>query len=91
MLSCKTQYYTFVYENALLLGNDKYQVFKEKSLADVAKLEFHHPDSKEILHSNVLPCKVQSAANILTHDMFEKCLQSVWKQVAQKVRLWKIV
>ena len=54
MLSCKTQYYTFVYENALLLGNDKYQVFKEKSLADVAKLEFHHPDSKEILHSNVL-------------------------------------
>ena len=34
--------------------------------------------------------RVQSAANILTHYMFEKCL-CVWKQVAQKVRLWKIV
>ena len=35
--------------------------------------------------------QVQSAVKILTHDIFEKCLQSVWKQVAQKVRLWKIV
>ena len=36
VLSCKTQFYTLVCENA-----------------DVVKLEYYHPDSKEILHSNV--------------------------------------
>ena len=32
VLSWKTQYYTFVCENALLLENDKYQVFKKRAV-----------------------------------------------------------